>query len=159
MWLSASGGSMPLPGSPDEYDPARSIISTLPDNDYGVWEGTSFACAFVSGGAALLYAQHPFWPADVTTNETVRNLLRTTAVNIDALNPGFGGLIGPRLDLAALLQADIPGDLDNDSDVDLQDLAFLLADYSVTGARPADIDGDGIVTLQDLAYLLANFGV
>src|SRR5262249_37504622 len=29
MWLAASGGSTPLPGSPDQFDPTRSIISTL----------------------------------------------------------------------------------------------------------------------------------
>jgi subtilisin family serine protease len=157
MWLSASGGSTPMPGSPNEYDPALSIISTLPDNDYGVWEGTSFACAFVSGGAALLYAQHPWWPASDATNENVRAMLRNTAVNIDNLNPGYAGLIGPRLDLEALLRADIPGDIDNDRDVDLQDLALLLASFAQGGN--GDIDGDGSVTLQDLAYLLADFGV
>lgn len=159
MWLSASGGSTLLPGSPDEYDPARSIISALPDNDYGVWEGTSFACAFVSGGAALLRAQHPFWPANRATHDNIRDLLRNTAVNIDTLNPGYGGQIGRRVDLAALLRADIPGDLDSDSDVDLQDLASLLSQFAQNGANGGDIDDDGAVTLQDLAYLLANFGV
>jgi subtilisin family serine protease len=158
MWLAASGGSTPLPGSPDEYDPTRSIISTLPDNDYGVWEGTSFACAFVSGGAALLHAQHPFWPADASTNENVRNLMQSTGVNIDSQNPGFAGQIGRRLDLSALLRADIPGDLDHDGDVDLQDLANLLAHFAQVGDTPGDIDGDGAVTLQDLAFLLASYG-
>ena len=156
MWLSASGGSTPMPGSPDEYDPTRSIISTLPDSDYGVWEGTSFACAFVSGGAALLYAQHPWWPDSAATNQTVRTLLRNTAVNIDNLNPGFTGQIGPRLDVEGLLRADIPGDIDNDRDVDLQDLAILLGSFAQGGN--GDIDGDGQVTLQDLAHLLGNFG-
>lgn len=157
MWISASGGSAPLPGNPEEYDPTRSIISTLPDNDYGVWEGTSFACAFVSGAAALLHAQHPYWPASAETHDRVRSLMRSTAVNIDALNPGFVGLIGPRLDIAALLRADIPGDLDNDGDVDLQDLALLLGTFAQPGGV-GDVDSDGDVTLQDLALLLANFG-
>jgi hypothetical protein len=53
------------------------------------------------------------------------------------------------------------GDLDTDGDVDLQDLAFLLADFGTGNPEPeyGDIDGDGDVDLQDLAFLLAEFGV
>lgn len=56
-----------------------------------------------------------------------------------------------------------PGDIDNDGDVDVQDLAFLLATFGLcdgqTGyAASADLDGDNCVTLQDLAILLAVFG-
>ena len=54
-----------------------------------------------------------------------------------------------------------PGDLDNDGDVDLQDLATLLANFgrldNPSGAQ-GNIDGDGDVDLQDLSTLLANFG-
>jgi photosystem II stability/assembly factor-like uncharacterized protein len=53
----------------------------------------------------------------------------------------------------------IAGDLDGDGDVDLLDLAILLADYECTGgACPGDIDGDGSTDLTDLAILLAAFG-
>jgi len=52
-----------------------------------------------------------------------------------------------------------PGDLDGDGDVDLTDLAILLADYGCTsGTCPGDVDGDGDTDLGDLALLLANFG-
>jgi parallel beta-helix repeat protein len=54
-----------------------------------------------------------------------------------------------------------PGDLDGDSDIDLADLAQLLAHYGMTeGATYADgdIDGDGDVDLSDLAALLAVYG-
>jgi hypothetical protein len=53
------------------------------------------------------------------------------------------------------------GDLDDDGDVDLQDLATLLAHFgAVSGATwpDGDIDADGDVELQDLAILLAHFG-
>ena len=56
---------------------------------------------------------------------------------------------------------DLPGDLDGDCDVDLADLAILLAHYGTTsGADPedGDLDGDGDVDLGDLAVLLANYG-
>lgn len=55
------------------------------------------------------------------------------------------------------------GDIDNDNDTDLQDLAFLLASFGAQTGDPnfnpaADIDGNGVVTLQDLAFLLSEFG-
>jgi len=54
-----------------------------------------------------------------------------------------------------------PGDLDNDGDVDLADLAQLLSNYGMTsGAEPddGDLDNDGDVDLADLAALLAVYG-
>ena len=59
----------------------------------------------------------------------------------------------------------IPGDLDLDNDVDLADLAQLLAHYGTpSGAtwEEGDIEpypeGDGDVDLADLALLLAHYG-
>ena len=40
----------------DVAAPGADIYSTLPDNEYGYKSGTSFACAYVSGIAALLYS-------------------------------------------------------------------------------------------------------
>ncbi len=53
------------------------------------------------------------------------------------------------------------GDLDGDNDVDLADLAQLLANYGVTSGasyEDGDLDGDGDVDLADLASLLAVYG-
>jgi 6-phosphogluconolactonase (cycloisomerase 2 family) len=55
------------------------------------------------------------------------------------------------------------GDLDEDGDVDLSDLALLLATYGLCSGDPgyapeADLDGDECVSLTDLAALLANYG-
>ncbi len=52
----------------------------------------------------------------------------------------------------------LPGDMDGDGDVDLSDLAALLADYGCTGGCAGDTDGDGDTDLSDLATVLANFG-
>jgi predicted outer membrane repeat protein len=50
-------------------------------------------------------------------------------------------------------------DLDCDGDVDLTDLALLLADYGCTeGVCPGDIDGDSDTDLVDLAILLSHYG-
>jgi len=59
--------------------------------------------------------------------------------------------------------AGIPGDLDGDGDVDLQDLATLLAAFGTCDGdagynAAADLDGSGCIELADLATLLANYG-
>jgi len=55
----------------------------------------------------------------------------------------------------------LAGDLDFDGDVDLSDLAQLLANYGTTSGgtyEQGDIDGDGDIDLSDLAALLAVYG-
>lgn len=56
-----------------------------------------------------------------------------------------------------------PGDVDGDSDVDLSDLAALLASYNLCEGDPgynpaADFNNDDCVTLSDLATLLGRYG-
>ena len=41
--------------------PGVSILSTLPDDDYGSASGTSMAAPHVAGAAALVWAAHPDW--------------------------------------------------------------------------------------------------
>jgi subtilisin family serine protease len=57
-------------------------------------------------------------------------------------------------------EPDCPGDLSGDSQVDLEDLAMLLASYGMTDAtyEDGDLDGDGDVDLADLSALLAVYG-
>jgi hypothetical protein len=71
----------------------------------------------------------------------------------------------PSLDALSVTEpvSEIPGDVDGDGDVDLTDLASLLAAYGTGTGDPdynpnADFDDDGDVDLTDLATLLANYG-
>ncbi|HUU98644.1 MAG TPA: hypothetical protein VM487_23165 [Phycisphaerae bacterium] len=64
----------------------------------------------------------------------------------------FGG--GPRHQ--NLYRPACVGDLDDDGDVDLSDLAILLGAYNATDA--GDLDGDSDTDISDLAMLLANYG-
>ena len=62
--------------------------------------GTSFAAPYVTGTVALMIAANP-----CITNDEIETLLRESAVNIDALNPSYAGLLGAgRLNSAMAVQ-------------------------------------------------------
>jgi probable HAF family extracellular repeat protein len=75
-----------------------------------------------------------------------------------------GGFRNGEIGHGFLMTPIIPGDLDWDADVDLQDLATMLAQFGTPGCLLcphqgcADTDCDGDIDLSDLAQLLANFG-
>ena len=51
----------------------------------------------------------------------------------------------------------IPGDLDGDGDVDVNDILLLLADFGCTGTCQGDVDGNGVVDVSDILILLASW--
>lgn len=69
----------------DVSAPGVSIYSAFPGGRFGWGSGTSYAAAFVSGEAALAISAGRW---------NVRSAILQSAVNIDRLNPGYGGLLG-----------------------------------------------------------------
>ena len=60
--------------------PGSDIYSTLPNNSYGTYSGTSMASPHVAGAAALVWSQNPTWTA-----QQVKNTLMNTGDPIAAL--------------------------------------------------------------------------
>lgn len=166
--LCGPGHSLTMPKNPKAFNPTQSMVSTVPGGGFGIWRGTSFSCALVSGAAALVRAQHPEWPSSETPLELIAEAiigtLGSTAVPIDPANPKFEGLLGDgRLDVLAATLAGPPqppqGDLDGDGTIGASDLSMLLSAWGACGAIcPADLDLDGSVGPADLVLLLGAWG-
>lgn len=66
-------------------------------------------------------------------------------------------------DTAIVVKHGLVGDVNNDRDVDLSDLAVLLANFGCIGhvefPCPIDFNFDGHTNLTDLSMLLSNFGL
>lgn len=80
-------GSFSSTGSTVELSaPGVSIYSTVPNNSYATYNGTSMASPHVAGVAALVWGAKP-----TLTNVQLRQLLRDTAVNLGtASHYGYG---------------------------------------------------------------------
>ncbi len=91
------------PGGETNTVTARGVLSTLTNNGYGFYQGTSMACPHASGVAALVVSQ----AFGELTPEELADILRNTTDDIYANNPGFIGKLGTgRLNaLNALLEA------------------------------------------------------
>jgi len=74
-------------------------LSTAP-GFYSLGNGSSFAAPFVSGTVALMMAANP-----CLKNDDIEYILKSTALNIDSLNPNYAGLLGAgRLNAAAAVE-------------------------------------------------------
>lgn len=155
-------------GSDGAYHIGTSVLGAIPGEGYGHWNGTSLSAAFLSGAAALVRAQYPEWPnAQVPTNQiaqTVMDILAQTAVSVDAINPGYQGMLGAgRIDAAAAVLLGPPApraaDINSDHWVNALDLAVLLANWGSCTGQPCagDFDGNGAVDGIDLSVLLSNW--
>jgi len=75
--------------SVDISAPGVSIMGAIPGGFYAQWDGTSFSCPMSAGLACLILAAEPEW-----TNVQIMNQIFETCDDIDAINPGYAGLLG-----------------------------------------------------------------
>jgi subtilisin family serine protease len=70
-------------------DVGAMILSTIPDNSYQAWSGTSMATPVVSGVCGLVKSHHPDW----TNDQIIRQVL-LSADDIYPLNPSYRHRLG-----------------------------------------------------------------
>jgi subtilisin family serine protease len=79
------------PGGETDAVNEQGVMSTLPDNQYGFFQGTSMACPHVSGIAALLVSK--FGKAGFRPEALRARIIQTTD-DIKDQNPDFSGKLG-----------------------------------------------------------------
>lgn len=159
--------------------PGVDILSTVLDEGYESWDGTSMACPHVVGAAGMVigYAQTLIPPRNLTPTE-VEEILEDSADNIDDLNPGYEGLLGSgrlnvhaaldgmsigevelpthvtALEIALLLQTDDgPQEVKNSIAIDeLESVQFKAIGYKANGEDPVDLTTDVDWTVRPLRY-------
>jgi WD40 repeat protein len=52
----------------------------------------------------------------------------------------------------------IPGDVNSDGVVNIQDLVLIASNFGKAGVNTADVNGDGVVNVQDLVWVASYFG-
>jgi len=155
------------------YDP---LATLAPDTWYNVW----MVVDNITDDTQVYLHARPGQPATADDllqfdGQTVFEFRNTTAGDLPTFFIKTGGGYGPAgplyLDDLYLEETDalnlsnptgsLVGDLDGDGDVDLADLAQLLAHSGTTSGaayEDGDLDGDGDVDLSDLAALLGVYG-
>jgi subtilisin family serine protease len=68
--------------------PGSRIYSTTPGGNYATYSGTSMASAHVTGGAALVWSQHPTWTAQQVKNQLLQTIDPKPALNGTTVSGG-----------------------------------------------------------------------
>ena len=126
--------------------PGSDVLSTSLNGGYSILSGTSMATPHASGVAALIASANPG-----LTNEEIVERMIFSGDNIDDLNPGFEGLLGPRLNAGRALEED-----DGIPPADITDLAvsgFPAENFiTLTWTAPGNSGTEGQAFKYDLRY-------
>jgi subtilisin family serine protease len=135
------------PGGETLIEPTQGVMSTLPNNQYGYFQGTSMACPHVSGIAALVLSK---FGGPGYTPDRLRTRLLQRVDNIDADDPDFAGLLGAgRIDAVGALREN-----DNIGPRAITDLRIASKDMhriKLYWTSPLD-EGDGNARAYDIRY-------
>ena len=142
-----------------------------PDDDPNTWEDNDYRLS--AGSPCIDAADNTAVPLDLLDLDDDGDVEERIPFDLDG-NPRFvqdpftedTGVPDPPeyrfiVDMGAYEYQFCFGDLDDDDDVDIADLAQLLASYGETTDMTyydGDLDGDGDVDLADLAELLGAYG-
>jgi Dockerin type I domain len=131
----------------------------------GIAESANVAAGVGQSGSVILASGSFAAPA---TAGTYSFSLANSAANVLLVRnnpPTPSPVIGATINFAApsfsftVGGSNCPGDVNGDNNVNLTDLATLLANFGGAGLpTQGDLNGDGQINLTDLAILLANFG-
>ncbi len=127
---------------------------------YATVSGTSFAAPHASGAMALLLSAFP----DLSISQ-LEDALVQSATDLGVFGPDhhYGyGLINLTAAYEYLAGQIRSADFDGDGDVDLSDLAILIAEWlgtdcTDTGDCQSDLNGDGKVNLNDYAEFATQY--
>jgi len=135
----------------DLLAPGEDILSTYLNNDYVTMSGTSFACPFAVGVAALCIARHRIFPGKTpcVTPTQVREHLLKSAIDVGA--PGWDreggfGIIHPisLLDEDSLEKSEVVGDF-RVSNRQIPELTYINARKKIPPLRVVQINTNFIV--------------
>jgi len=87
-WLDISG-----PGGNVNNGQDHGVLSTMPDNTYGFYDGTSMACPHVSGVAALIASEYK-GPEFDASQLTARLLGGVNVIDTMEMNKNYAGKVG-----------------------------------------------------------------
>jgi subtilisin family serine protease len=79
------------PGGDQSISTEDGTLSTLPNNRYGYFQGTSMACPHVSGIAALIVSK---FEGPGFTADKLKTQLLTAIRDVDTFNPDYAGKLG-----------------------------------------------------------------
>lgn len=140
--------TIPIPETNGAGEPAGLYVSADGGRLFVAANGADFHVIDTSTETIVDTINTGLAPAELEVNELIRRAFMPSPLGSDGLSIVYYGVVG---------------DVDQDGDVDLSDLAALLGAYGTCLGGPAydygaDIDNSGCVDLSDLAALLGNYG-
>ncbi len=130
----------------DVCAPGVAVLSTVPNEGFAAWDGTSMATPHVSGAAALLLAHHPDFKAEYRerTNQRVEHLfelLKASAIPVNVGDPHRTGAGMPNIARALQISAP-PSTGDASLQEALRDFIRGLLSHSDSGDMPSATDSN-----------------